>query len=300
MDVETLGIQHKEMLTARLKGLGVSLSEYTFPNLFLFRLPHRYEVLTAGGEIFVRGTTYDGHRYLMPTTDARSIDPRVLLKALDEAAFFFPIPDPWLSAFPAAAYDTVFREGDADYLYTVERMSTYPGRRLHKKRNLLKQFTREYQHEAHPLAGDRVGHAQMVLEEWGKEAATDLTTTDFEACREALARIEELALCGGIVYADGEPAGFVLGEEVGGETYVLHFAKARTRFKGVYQYLFSSFASVLPSRYRYLNLEQDLDRENLRLFKSSYAPHALLRKARVYPSGRGGAERARNGSGSMP
>jgi hypothetical protein len=88
-------------------------------------------------------------------------------------------------------------------------------------------------------------------------------------------------LCGGIYYADGEPAGFVLGEEVNEETFVLHFAKGRTKFKGVYQYMFNTFAKILPPKYKYLNLEQDLDKENLRVFKSSYVPDAMIKKARV-------------------
>ena len=83
------------------------------------------------------------------------------------------------------------------------------------------------------------------------------------------------------MYADGVPAGFTLGEEAGDDTFVLHFAKARTQFKGVYQYLFNNFARVLPPKYKYLNLEQDLDKENLRVFKSSYVPDRMLRKARV-------------------
>ncbi len=92
---------------------------------------------------------------------------------------------------------------------------------------------------------------------------------------------EALALCGGIYYADDEPAGFVIGEELNDETFVLHFAKARTRFKGVYQYLYNNFAKVLPPKYRYLNLEQDLNKENLRVFKSSYVPDVMVKKARV-------------------
>ncbi len=62
---------------------------------------------------------------------------------------------------------------------------------------------------------------------------------------------------------------------------MLHFAKARIKFKGIYQFMFNNFASILPPKYRYLNLEQDLDKENLRVFKTSYQPDIMLRKARV-------------------
>jgi hypothetical protein len=214
------------------------------------------------------------------------IDKGLLKGMVKDVAFLFPIPEEWLTVFNPEEFDIAFREGDADYLYTVEKMSTYAGRKLHKKRNLLKQFLENYRHEALPLTNDRIDHARFVLEEWKKESALDSAGADYESCLEALDRYEQLVLCGGIIYADGEPAGFVLGEELNEETFVLHFAKARKKFKGAYQFLYNSFAKVLPPKYRYLNLEQDLDKENLRVFKSSYVPAAMLRKARVALKGR--------------
>jgi hypothetical protein len=217
----------------------------------------------------------------MPTVAAAGLDRARLKELLREVDFLFPVPEEWLGAFDPGDFEISFHDGDADYLYTVEKMSTLAGRKLHKKRNLLKQFTESYRHEARPLTGDRMADARAILDDWLRESGGDASGTDYGPCREALDRYEELVLCGGIVYADGEPAGFALGEEVNDETFVLHFAKARTKFKGVYQYLFNNFAKILPPKYRYLNLEQDLDQENLRIFKSSYVPDRMLRKARV-------------------
>ena len=280
MQAERLGLQHKDLLFNRLRGITVPLSEYSFSNLYLFRHAHDYQVL-LGDHVFIRGRTYDGHTFAMPTEPPERMGLSCVRELLGEVEFLFPIPETWLPHFPAEAFDVTFNEGDADYLYTVEKMSTYPGRRLHKKRNLLKQFVGAYRHEALPLTNDRIADALSVLESWSRESTLDPRETDYDPCREALELYDELVLCGGIVYADGEPAGFVLGEEVNDETFVLHFAKARTAFKGVYQYLFNSFARVLPPKYRYLNLEQDLDKENLRVFKSSYVPDVMLPKARV-------------------
>lgn len=285
MRIEKLGIEHKDLLVPRLKALNASLSEYAFPNLYLFRKDHDYEVITDG-EVFIRGKSYDGRRYLMPTSDVRSMDRSLLAEIAKEVDFLFPIPEEWLSVFAPGEFEVTFHEGDSDYLYTVEKMKTYAGRRLHKKRNLLKQFIESHHHEALPLTNDRLYHARSVLEEWRTESAESSAGADYEACHEALDRYDELVLCGRIIYADGEPAGFALGEELNPETFVLHFAKARKKFKGAYQYLYNSFAKVLPPKYWYLNLEQDLDKENMRVFKSSYVPHALLRKARVALRGR--------------
>jgi hypothetical protein len=280
MQREKLSLNHKDLLYKRLRSINVALSEYTFSNLYLFRGNHNYEVI-VDREIFVRGISYDGHPYIMPTVDVRSLDIGYLKEMMRTVDFLFPVPAEWLSVFDPAEFEITFAKGDADYEYTVEKMSSLKGRNLHKKRNLLKQFLELYKHEALPLTNDRLDHARFILEDWVSTTEMKADDTDFGPCSEALDRYEELVLCGGIYYADDEPAGFVLGEELNEETFVLHFAKARTKFKGVYQYLFNNFAKILPPKYKYLNLEQDLDKENLRVFKSSYVPDVMLKKARV-------------------
>lgn len=280
MRSEKLRIEHKGLLVPRLKAVKTSLSEYTFPNLYLFRANHDYEVM-IDKEVFIRGRSYDDRTYIMPTSDVRRIGTAYLKDLMRAVEFLFPIPEEWLPAFDPAEFDVTFAEGDADYVYTVEKMSTYRGRHLHKKRNLLKQFLELYTHNAQPLTNDRLDEARFILDDWLKTSEMNVDETDYRPCLEALDRYEELVLCGGIYYANDEPAGFVLGEELNPETFVLHFAKARTKFKGVYQYLFNNFAKILPPSYKYLNLEQDLDKENLRVFKSSYVPDLLLKKARV-------------------
>ena len=280
MRTERLAIGHKDLLVSRFKALRVSLSEYTFANLYLFRGNHEYEVV-FDKELFIKGRSYDGHVYLMPTADVRRLDIAYLKELMRAVEFMFPLPEEWLTAFNPAEFEVFFEEGDADYVYTVDKMSTYRGRHLHKKRNLLKQFLEHYAHDARPLTNDRLDEARFILDDWLATSDMREQDTDYGPCREALDRYEELVLCGGIYYANSEPAGFVLGEELDPETFVLHFAKARTKFKGVYQYLFNNFAKILPPSYKYLNLEQDLDKENLRVFKSSYVPDVLRKKARV-------------------
>jgi uncharacterized protein len=280
MQTEKLGFHHKDLLFPRFKAVHTALSEYTFANLYLFRKNHEYEVL-QDREVFIRGRSYDGHTYLMPTTDIRGIDLPYLKELMRGVDFLFPIPETWLDVFSTDEFDITFVLGDADYVYTVAKMATYAGRNLHKKRNLLKQFIEGYQHDAKPLTNDRLDEARFVLNDWLATSESGPDDTDYGPCLEALDRYEELIICGGIYYAGNEPAGFVLGEELNEETFVLHFAKARTKFKGIYQYMFNNFAKILPPKYKYLNLEQDLDKENLRIFKSSYVPDAMIKKARV-------------------
>ncbi|HAM53677.1 MAG TPA: hypothetical protein DCP92_24415 [Nitrospiraceae bacterium] len=280
MVTEKLSFSHRGLLYERLKNIDTHISEYSFPNIYLFRDSHQYEVV-FDKEIFIRGISYDGHSYLMPTVKAINMDIDYLRSLLRTVDFLFPIPESWLSIFSEEEFEFTYREGDMDYLYSVEKVSTYRGRNLHKKRNLLKQFVTSYEHEALPLTNALIGDAVYVLNEWQAEARADAEQTDYSSCLEALKMYDELMLCGGIYFADKEPGGFILGEELNPEVFVLHFAKARRKFKGIYQYIYNTFAKVLPAQYTYLNFEQDLDDEALRIAKSSYMPDRLVKKARV-------------------
>ncbi|HUO77305.1 MAG TPA: phosphatidylglycerol lysyltransferase domain-containing protein [Thermodesulfovibrionales bacterium] len=280
MHVEPLDFSHRELLHERLRKLQCPIAEYSFPNLYLFRDAHRYEVILDKG-IFIKGQSYDGYTFLMPTVEIEKMECGYINAMMSSVDFLFPIPETWLKCFSQDEYQCTCKQGDMDYLYTVEQMSTYRGRNLHSKRNLLKQFISTYAHVALPLTNDRLNDALSVLNGWLEDSEQDETQTDYSPCLEALRKYDDLILCGGIYYADNEPAGFIVGEELNEETFALHFAKARKRFKGIYQYMFNTFARILPPKYRFLNFEQDLDRDTLRLAKSSYQPHSMLKKARV-------------------
>jgi hypothetical protein len=281
MYLEKMALNHKDLLQDRLKSVPVFISEYSFANLYLFRNSHDHHVIRDGEHIFITGKTYDGYSYIMPTQDPRI---KGLDKLLDLAKAFdlvFPIPQEWLSAFKGSGFEPEVSEGDSDYVFTVEKLSTYKGQKLHSKKNLLNQFLSLYTPVARPLTMDRMPDARKVLENWQKEAGESNEATDYVPCGEALKYYEELVLCGGIYYVEKEPVGFIIGEELNDTMFALHFAKGNRKFKGVYQYMFNQFANILLGKYQYLNFEQDLGKQALRIAKSSYHPDQILEKYRL-------------------
>lgn len=278
MIIESLSLKHKNLLNDNLKKLDTMISEYSFANLFLFRDVHKYEVL-IDKEIFIKGITYDNFTYLMPVKPLNELDYDYLKELSKTVDFLFPIDEKWLVNLPN--YEVDYKEGDSDYIYLREKIKTYSGKSLHSKKNLLNFFLKEYKHKAEPLTKDRITDAKYILEEWQKESEQKKEETDYYPLISALDLSDELCICGIIYYVNSEPAGFIIGEERGENTFLLHFAKGLTKYKGIYQYIFHSFAEVLPERYVYLNFEQDLDKENLRLSKQSYHPEFMVKKLRV-------------------
>lgn len=294
MSLEKLSLAHQPLLQDRLKNCRTFLSEYSFPNLYLFRQAHGYQVLHQDRDVFIMGKTYDGRSFVMPTSDPRVEGRDALFSVAREQDFIFPVDEDWLGAFTGQDVRSDFQEGDSDYVFSVERMSTYRGQKLHGKKNLLNQFLSLYSPEAKPLTQDRMDDARDILETWQVDVGETKEQTDYFPCREAFELYDGLVLCGGIYYVNGEPAGFIIGEELNSTMFALHFAKGKRKFKGMYQYMYNHFANILPRHYEYLNFEQDLGKLALRIAKSSYYPDRMLKKYRV------SGERAAASPGAVP
>lgn len=280
MRYQPLTYEHKDLLFERLKNIHTDLSEYSFSNLYLFRKTHDYAIL-QDKEIFIVGKTYEGKSFLMPTKDIRSMDYEYLMTVSRDFDFLFPVPEEWLGFFETKPVRKKFVDGDSDYIYTLEKMATYQGTKLHSKKNLLNQFLSLYVPQAKPLTQKLMPDAFRILEHWQEDSGNAKSTTDYYACHEALAMYDDLVLCGGIYYVGREPAGFVIGEEINPSMFALHFVKGIREYKGIYQYMYNHFANILPKKYLYLNFEQDLGIPALKIAKTSYHPDKILKKYRI-------------------
>ena len=161
-------------------------------------------------------------------------------------------------------------------------IAAFAGRKLAKKRNLLKQYNEGYKTEDFELTLERFDDAKYILDIWERDINMAANHgSDYYETLEALEKITEFNLRGMISYADNKPSGFVLGEELNDETFALHFAKGIREYKGIYQHLYNSFSIKLNSKYKYINFEQDLGKDTLRQAKSTYYPDEMRKKYRV-------------------
>lgn len=279
-------LQEKELLQPRFLNIGGALSEYCFSNIFLFREKHHYHVIRQDDCLFIHGKSYDGLTYIMPGCEldehcSEYLDR--LKELLEEVDMIFPIPESWLKYFPESEFRYELLDDDMDYLFTREKLRDFPGRKLHKKRNLMKQFRQLYSREVVTLDDPQAREqAKEVLDRWQEDAGLKPEEADYLPCCEALELYDQLDLEGFLFLADGKPAGFTLGECVNRRVYGLHFAKADKRVKGIYQYMFSKTAELIDEQYTMLNLEQDLGSQPLRAAKSSYQPDMMAKKYRIF------------------
>ena len=95
--------------------------------------------------------------------------------------------------------------------------------------------------------------------------------------------MDSLELTGCITYVDGTPAAYSLGESINrGNSFVVQFEKAIGDYKGIYQFINQSFASMIDEKHIYINREQDLGNPGLRQAKMSYRPDYFVTKYKIF------------------
>ena len=265
-------------MSSRLSKTVDGVSEYTFANLFLFRKKYQYEVSVAGeNTLIVSGKSKEERFFMTPcSVPGRSL----LMKLFDAHDYWKCIPESVLprcrACMECRGINIVEDRDNFDYLYLRNNLADLPGKKYHKKRNLVNSFINSYRYEQRILTKETVVDAISVLETWEKQKGIQ---GDYEAAKESLELFDALGLQGMVYYVNDGPAGWCLGERLaGGKMFAVHFEKAIDDYKGIYQYINQAFASSLSKEYKYINREQDLGNAGLRQAKMSYRPSGFVLK----------------------
>ncbi|MEE4136901.1 MAG: DUF2156 domain-containing protein, partial [Desulforhopalus sp.] len=250
------------------------VSEFTFANIYLFREQHNYSLsLAPEGMVIILGRDGEQRFFMCPF----GLPDRNFLEVLfQDQQRMKCVTQSQVAPLTALGYAVTEDRDNFDYLYSREELAQLTGRKFQKKRNLIKAFINNYNYEGRPLLEELLPDALQVLDAWQSDQQS---AGDYRAAREALEKCEELQLCGGVYYVDGQPAAYSLGEELArGTSFVIHFEKALSRYKGIYQFVNQAFASIIPEFYSTINREQDLGDEGLRQAKHSYRPIGYVTK----------------------
>lgn len=278
---DPVGWKHESRIRSLFRAMDPSISDYTFPNLYLYRRRDGHRVIREEGQVFFTGIFPDGRSYVMPGSDPATVPMHLMIRCLETFGTLYPISEESLSLFPEAAFAVSHSEADTDYLYSTEGLAFLEGPERRRKRQKLRRFQSLYGHFAAPLTGENRDDALAVLKEWQDRQELPPDRTDYDFCREALEKMERLRLSGSLHFAGRTPAGFVLGEPLNRSTFLISFAKGKREFKGIYETMFSHTAFLHRDRYRYVNFAEDLGSEGLRRTKASYRPDGMIRKYRI-------------------
>jgi hypothetical protein len=275
----------KDEMQPMLYNASDGVSEFTFAGLFMFRKRYRYRLSRLEDKTFIisgiqppHGDGGEEKKFFM--TPLAAPGRGVLEELFKTHDFWKNIPEsifiPEKERLEEWGIEINEDRDNFDYLYLRSDLAELPGKRYHKKRNLVAQFLKSYTHEEKPLTRELIPEAIKILELWKANKGNE---SDYIGSMEALDRFEELNMMGLLFYIDGKPAGWCLGEPIArGRIFTVHFEKGLEEYKGIYQYINRAFAASLPDSFTHINREQDLGDEGLRQAKMTYRPSGFVRK----------------------
>ena len=176
-----------------------------------------------------------------------------------------------------------------DYLYDGEAMRTLAGKKLHKKKNHLNAFMREYEgrYEYRRLCCSDRHEVWEFMERWRQkkadaDALEDSLEYEVAGIHEILKNCSSLSVRMAAVYVDGQMEAFTIGSLNERENMaVIHIEKANPDIKGLYQFINQQFLVHEFPDVALVNREDDVGMEGLRKAKMSYNPIGFARKYMV-------------------
>lgn len=173
-----------------------------------------------------------------------------------------------------------------DYVYDINDLADLKGKNYQKKRNQYKRFLATFpEYTTEPISGDNLEAVRLMIQKWYEEKLQDNPDGDFlmeqVAVEKALSHYEELGM-DGLVLKDGDRIlALTMGSFIGEDTMDIHFEKALRDADGAYAAINREFALYLREKYpslRFLNREDDMGIEGLRVAKQRYFPHHMVIK----------------------
>lgn len=228
---------------------------------------------------------------ILPISPDREFTPEELsdlARRLDIPQYWF-VPGEYLDHYGrdriGAIFDIEEQSEYRDYVYRTDDLANLGGNRYSKKRNLINQFKREYEDRGRvvvePVKSDHASECIEFLEKWCEEVDCGVDPEDDLACEKQatinmLTNIDRVDARGILIRVDGVVSGFGIGARLTKEMGALHFEKAFTGIKGLYQFLDRSCARELFQGLTYINKESDMNLPGLAKAKKSYHPVMMV------------------------
>lgn len=295
LEFHEICLSDQEWMNKKLKEDNLGACEYCFANNYLWRKVYH----TEAAQLFDCGIIrfHEEGNHIVYSFPFGNGDKKKVLSYLKEqcekegrALELYPIVDEdrleLLEWFPGQ-FEVDADRDDFDYVYTVEKLSTLKGKKLHGKRNHIARFKDADDWSYEPLSDENALECKKMAFQWSKlreEKWNEEMQQELDVLTEALSLWKELHLVGGVLRKAGEIVAFSMGEPLTEDSFVVHFEKAFPDLQGAYPMINQQFVLHACQEYSYVNREEDTGDPGLRKAKLSYYPDVLLHKYRAIQS----------------
>ncbi|MGN1318040.1 MAG: DUF2156 domain-containing protein [Lachnospirales bacterium] len=255
------------------------LCEYCFVDLFIWRGTYNTQIAEYNNFLYTKmtdegidyffapfgeGDFNEAMNELFKYTKEKSI-PLNLISLPPE------IKDLVEETFPNT-FEFKLNEDNMDYVYLSEKLAYLKGKKLHKKKNHINRFLKDYENRwtYEDVTEDNIREFFSYQVDWCEDNNEFLG--ELCATSSALKNFKKLNLIGGIIRVDGKIIAITLGSKPYEDTVIVHIEKADYTINGAYQIINQQFVLHNCLDVKYVDREEDLGIEGLRKAKESYYP----------------------------
>lgn len=293
LEFKDINLEDKIWIDAILSKKTYMSCEYCFGNHFIWKNAYKIQIARVN-EFYIASLSDDegesGTSFLYP---AGSGEIKPVIEELEEYCSVNKIKFRLHSAssediaeleeiFPNK-YTFAADRDYSDYIYTVEKLTTLSGKKLHSKRNHIARF-KENDWKFEEINDENFADCLAMNKEWCRinDCGRDQSLKD-ECC--AITRsfkyFNELNFFGGLIRIGDKVVAYTLAERLNDDVVVVHMEKAFSEIQGAYPTINREFVANMCQSFKYINREEDLGVEGLRKAKLSYQPDIILDKYTV-------------------
>jgi uncharacterized protein len=283
IEFKPITLQDRQLIISYVERFKPLSCEYNFANLFAWKKTHDFSYAHYQGRLLI----YDKPNkcFFMPL--GKNMSPEELadlslnLAQKGYSPKFGLFTPEYLKLYPDIknAFNISSSRDHAEYIYEVESLCVLSGDKLHKKKNLITQFKRNYpDYRVHRLSEQfRAGCLKFARSLLNRQTppSHDLIQ-EITALEISFHYYEELGLEGRVLTVNDKIVAFSVFSRLNKLIYNVQFEKSSFEFKGAAQVINHETAKALRPVCEFVNREQDLGLKGLRQAKMSYDPVKLL------------------------
>lgn len=267
--------------------------DYTLGGIVLWSNYFNYQMAEADDTLYISGGREDNlavKAYALPLGGTEfTHEVEELADQQEGDVWFSAIPEDRLHLFANLSCDVSVEELGAewsDYLYDIHAMSQLTGGAMKKKRNHVNRYLADHPDARMlPLADEYIAPCLELMRKCGHDD-TPTGCAEYDAVEHMLLNWHEYEpwFIGRVLVADGQVAGFTIGETKG-DTLHVHIERADHSQQGANETLASEFASEMSTLYPrllYVNRQDDAGDPGIRASKESWHPLRLLPKYNIH------------------
>jgi hypothetical protein len=173
-----------------------------------------------------------------------------------------------------------YSDDHSEYAYRIEDVLELSGHTNKYKRKRVRNCSKDTNFSFLPITNKNISICLEVEETWCRQQECSLCAS-FAGCEKKALNImtaifDECVYTGLLLYYNKTPVGYIIGEKKDTSLAFLYFAKTNMDNSSVY--LYYMLIKTYLSDVKYVNINEDMGKVGLRMFKTNFSTYELWRK----------------------